>query len=104
MISVYARWTPPSTDVRVCVEYDGSVAMASRSWSRSPDYHFQLGDLLYLRFVDAESARAAFVVSGRGTCMTVTDDEGVEHRGVDTLCGFSADREEMVLRPATWRG
>ena len=104
MISVYARWTQPSTDMRVSAEYDGSVAVVSRSWSRSPDYHFQPGDLLSLRFVDSESARAAFVASGRGTRMTVIDDEGVEHRGVDTLCGFSADREEMVLRPATWRG
>lgn len=51
-----------------------------------------------MRFADEKSAAAAFGAVGYGNNMTVVDDAGVAHTGLDTFYGFSATEDEQETR------
>jgi hypothetical protein len=46
-----------------------------------------------MKFKDEESAARAFNEVGFGNGMTVTDDEGIAHDGIDTFYGFTVGEE-----------
>lgn len=51
-----------------------------------------------LRFKDKESAQKAFEKAGLGNGVSIVDDDGVEHTGLDTFYGFSMSEEEQGSR------
>jgi hypothetical protein len=51
-----------------------------------------------LRFLDEEAAVRAFAGAGLGNGMTITDDAGVTHTGLDTFYGFSTSEEDQETR------
>lgn len=46
-----------------------------------------------LKFLTLENANSAFNKVGFGNGMTVVDDEGVSHSGLDTFYGFTVDED-----------
>ena len=48
-----------------------------------------------MHFKDEASARAAFSKAGLGNGMSITDDAGDVHTGLDTFYGFHAPSEPM---------
>lgn len=47
-----------------------------------------------MQFHSVESAHAAFPKAGLDNGVTITDDAGVVHKGVDTFYGFRREEEE----------
>lgn len=81
MIEIYAR-------------YHGGRVSGAHEASSDPSHHS--GDLAVMTFLDEESARSAFMVAGRGTTMTVEDDEGAVFRNVDTLCDHRSSTSDVA--------
>jgi hypothetical protein len=51
-----------------------------------------------MKFNSLESANEAFIKAGLGNGMSITDDEGVVHKGIDTFYGFCQKEEEVTNR------
>ena len=51
-----------------------------------------------MQFESVESAAAAFQRAGLGNGVVITDDEGIQHEGLDTFYGFSTEQEEQESR------
>jgi|WetSurMetagenome_2_1015567.scaffolds.fasta_scaffold452712_2 hypothetical protein len=51
-----------------------------------------------MRFNSIESATEAFRKAGLGNGISIKDDAGVVHEGIDTFYGFSEDEEEQGNR------
>lgn len=50
-----------------------------------------------LHFKSRESAVQAFEIAGCGNSVTVVDDLGVSHKGIDTFYGFWAEENDKPL-------
>jgi len=51
-----------------------------------------------MEFNSLQSAEEAFAKVGFGNGMSIVDDAGQEHGGVDTFYGFSTDEDEQSSR------
>jgi len=52
-----------------------------------------------LRFSTLERAREAFEKAGLQCSATIVDDDGVEHKNVDTFYGFELDKAKLDQPP-----